>query len=431
MPSSKPSPITTPLSPLVLLLLVGAVPAAAGECRGDECEGSQPVSESWRDALETDRRGDEASNLLQLAQTSGQASSATKGRSPKPSKLVKQAPVPKSARRQSEIIATPPEVAINSSSSPSHLKVPRAPSLPSFDWCNFDGGLDKSYCTMMRNQHLPQYCGSCWAHGALSALADRIKIIRKGQGTDINLAIQHLLNCINDGQMWSMGSCHGGWGTSAYSWLWKISQQGSGVSYETAQPYMGCSADSDYGICKYASWTCDSMNTARTCGTFPPHGDCKGLAWYPNATIQEYGSISGAAAMMAEIHARGPISCGVDANYLVNYVGGIIVDTPGEEIDHIISVTGWGTDATSGVQYWWIRNSWGEYWGEMGFARVAFGSLKVEDDCTWAVVGSFTDMENQENQAFEDGSNVVADDSECGMWCSRACTADTGSKCAS
>jgi len=44
-------------------------------------------------------------------------------------------------------------------------------------------------------QHLPQYCGSCWAHGALSSLADRIKIARLGQGDDINLAIQFILNC--------------------------------------------------------------------------------------------------------------------------------------------------------------------------------------------------------------------------------------------
>ena len=61
-----------------------------------------------------------------------------------------------------------------------------------FTWCNKDG---VNYCTMSRNQHIPQYCGSCWAHGAISALGDRIKIARKGMGIDINLAVQHMLNC--------------------------------------------------------------------------------------------------------------------------------------------------------------------------------------------------------------------------------------------
>ena len=37
-------------------------------------------------------------------------------------------------------------------------------------------------------------CGSCWAHGALSALADRIKITNSSTD-EINLSIQHILNC--------------------------------------------------------------------------------------------------------------------------------------------------------------------------------------------------------------------------------------------
>ncbi len=41
-----------------------------------------------------------------------------------------------------------------------------------FDW--------KHRMTRMRNQHIPQYCGSCWAFGALSSLSDRIKIARGG-----------------------------------------------------------------------------------------------------------------------------------------------------------------------------------------------------------------------------------------------------------
>jgi cathepsin X len=74
-----------------------------------------------------------------------------------------------------------------------------------------------------------------------------------------------------------------------------------------------------------------------------------GLTKFPNATITDYGSISGAADMQKEIYMRGPISCGIDAAYILDYTGGIAT-AAGDNVDHVVSVVGWGTEA--GTEYW-------------------------------------------------------------------------------
>ena len=148
-----------------------------------------------------------------------------------------------------------------------------------------------------------------------------------------------------------------------YSWIADISNKtGSGVTYDTCNPYMACSAESDDGFCGAkevdGAWDCKPENVCRTCSTFTASGgECVEVDKYPNATVVEHGDVSGADNMAKEIMARGPIACGVDANPLLNYTGGVI-STPGKGVDHIVSVIGWGKDSKSGKSYWQMRNSW-------------------------------------------------------------------------
>jgi len=75
--------------------------------------------------------------------------------------------------------------------------------------------------------------------------------------------------------------------------------------------------------------------------------------------------------MKAELYARGPISCGVDATAkFEKYTGGIYSEKTFPSINHEIAVVGWGVDAATGTEYWIGRNSWGTYWGESGFFRI-------------------------------------------------------------
>jgi len=269
-----------------------------------------------------------------------------------------------------------------------------------WDWGNMNG---TSYITHNLNQHIPQYCGSCWAHGALSALADRIKIQRMKAGLggpDINLSIQYILNCGAE----IAGSCHGGSATGVYEFA-KTTQ----IPFSTCQQYLACSAESREGFCGNVDTTCNAMNSCRTCSTFKAYGGfCSELDYFPNATISQYGeSPNSYREIMAEIYARGPVAAGVNANEILEYQGGIInMPYKSKGVDHIVSITGWGTD-NEGNKYWIVRNSWGEYWGERGFFRIRMGGnqLGIEGTISWAVPKVWT----EHNQyCYEDGSNCVS-----------------------
>lgn len=69
----------------------------------------------------------------------------------------------------------------------------------------------------------------------------------------------------------------------------------------------------------------------------------------------------------------------------MNYTSGVYEDKTGElDIDHDISVVGWGVE--DGKKYWLVRNSWGTHWGEHGFFKLIRGvnNIAIESDCAWA-----------------------------------------------
>ena len=228
-------------------------------------------------------------------------------------------------------------------------------------WNNVDG---VNYLTNIRNQHIPSYCGSCWAHAATSALSDRIKINREAQWPDINIAPQVLISCSGD------DGCHGGEAFNAFEWM-----STNEVTDETCSIYRARGHDNGQ--------KCSAMTVCENC---MPGEPCFVPDSYLVYGTDEYGKVSGEKAMMQEIYQRGPIACGVAVpDALENYTSGIFEDTTGDmDIVHDISIVGYGVE--DGVKYWTVRNSWGSHFGESGFVRVIRGknNIAIESDCAWA-----------------------------------------------
>ncbi|KAL2623358.1 hypothetical protein R1flu_003563 [Riccia fluitans] len=235
-------------------------------------------------------------------------------------------------------------------------------TLPEFwDWRNVNG---TNYVTKDLNQHIPVYCGSCWAHAAMSSLADRHKILRRAQWPDINYSIQVILNCAPEA-----GSCRGGNHHDTFKWVHE-----NGIPEETCQLYRAVDDE------------CIPSNVCRDCT--PPVGIlayCKPVLGYTRHSVSEYGRVQGELNMMAEIYERGPIACSINSTGLHTYTGGIFIQSESTDTDHVVSVVGWGVQ--NGVKYWIARNSWGTYWGEKGWFKIIRGvnSALIEDRCSWGV----------------------------------------------
>ena len=269
-------------------------------------------------------------------------------------------------------------------------------------------------------------------------------------GPDIELSIQYILNCGVQPTSSSNRhlSCHGGSSLFAYE---HIHSNLKFIPMETCLDYIACSSESQEGFCPHVRslTTCEDWNVCRTCDGFTTpndHGNdgahssllrngpsdeeqstttakkdqygCRAIPQgsIPNATILEYGSIepNNIHAIKAELYARGPIKTSINAKYLLNYTGGILGSDDDPALNnathnHGVSIVGWGYDESRERQHWIIRNSWGVYWGEMGFFRIELGRnlLGVEENFAWATPSTWMTFGDDCHDTYIDVSRDV------------------------
>jgi len=189
------------------------------------------------------------------------------------------------------------------------------------------------YVTPVKNQG---GCGSCWAFSTTGGLESRFAIAN-GQSELRQLSEEELVECADS---YGNAGCNGG----LMSFGIEYARDNNGLALETEYTYT--SAGGTRGSCTASSYTHYDH----------PEG-------YSMVTADSTNALETAVA-------EGPVSIAIEADQssFQFYAGGVLTGDCGDSLDHGVLVVGYGTD--NGDDYWKVKNSWGETWGESGYIRL-------------------------------------------------------------
>ena len=222
------------------------------------------------------------------------------------------------------------------------LKAGAAQELPSkFDWREKGGVLSS-----VKSQGT---CGGCWAFSGVQGAESAWAIAGHGL---TELSVQQVLDCDRgsktiertwEGRSINIGcndnGCNGGNTICAGDYISK------GLESDADYPFTGKTTDSS--ACAY-----DGSKVVAS-----------GISAYQLEQSED--------AIAAGL-ATGPVSVSVDATSWQYYQSGVLTGCSNQGVNHAVQIVGYGTDDSAG-DYWTIRNSWGESWGERGYIRVPRG----------------------------------------------------------
>lgn len=176
-------------------------------------------------------------------------------------------------------------------------------------------------------------CGSCWAF-ATTANAESVWAISTGSLLD--LSEQLLVDCASGLGYFNMG-CNGGNPDSAFKYMIN-----NGQCTDASYPYTAVT-----GNCQ----KCTSAGVK--------FSGCSDVT--PNDQV----ALKAAVAQQPVV-----IAIEADTRYFQSYSSGILTDATkcGTNLDHAVEIVGYGTE--NGIDYWKVRNSWSDTWGEAGYVRI-------------------------------------------------------------
>lgn len=188
------------------------------------------------------------------------------------------------------------------------------------------------------------FCGSCWAFSTINPLETDIciqKILAGENPTLIELSEQQLVDCDRE----TNSGCQGG-------------------LYHVAFKYI-----EQKGICKSEDYRYTGSNM----------GDCQERACKAVQKVKSIKRVSRSIDDVKSAVARGPLSVAIDASRIQFYKNGIYKtckSTTENDLNHAVTLVGYGVDHTTNTQYWIVRNSWGPNWGDRGYIRMQINELE-------------------------------------------------------